>query len=35
MEHDIAGSEAVLESDMAFHLCVGEAAHNEVLANAA
>src|ERR1700722_8920121 len=35
MEHDIASSEAVLESDMAFHLCVGQAAHNEVLANAA
>jgi GntR family transcriptional regulator, transcriptional repressor for pyruvate dehydrogenase complex len=35
MEQDIAGSEAVLESDMAFHLSVGQAAHNEVLANAA
>jgi GntR family transcriptional regulator, transcriptional repressor for pyruvate dehydrogenase complex len=35
MEHDIASSEAVLESDMAFHLYVGQAAHNEVLANAA
>jgi GntR family transcriptional repressor for pyruvate dehydrogenase complex len=35
MERDIAGSETVLESDMAFHLSVGQAAHNEVLANAA
>jgi GntR family transcriptional repressor for pyruvate dehydrogenase complex len=35
MEHDIAGHEAVVESDMAFHFAVGEAAHNEVLANAA
>jgi GntR family transcriptional repressor for pyruvate dehydrogenase complex len=35
MEQHIAGSETVLESDMAFHLYVGQAAHNEVLANAA
>jgi GntR family transcriptional regulator, transcriptional repressor for pyruvate dehydrogenase complex len=35
MEKHIAGSETVLESDMAFHLYVGQAAHNEVLANAA
>jgi GntR family transcriptional regulator, transcriptional repressor for pyruvate dehydrogenase complex len=35
MEQHIAGRETVLESDMAFHLCVGQAAHNEVLANAA
>jgi GntR family transcriptional repressor for pyruvate dehydrogenase complex len=35
MQHDIAGHEAVVESDMAFHVAVGEAAHNEVLANAA
>jgi GntR family transcriptional repressor for pyruvate dehydrogenase complex len=35
MQHDIAGHEAVIESDMAFHFAVGEAAHNEALANAA
>jgi GntR family transcriptional repressor for pyruvate dehydrogenase complex len=35
MQHHIAGHEAVVESDMAFHVAVGEAAHNEVLANAA
>jgi GntR family transcriptional repressor for pyruvate dehydrogenase complex len=35
MEQQIAESETVLESDMAFHLYVGQAAHNEVLANAA
>jgi GntR family transcriptional regulator, transcriptional repressor for pyruvate dehydrogenase complex len=35
MEHDIVGRETVIESDMAFHFAVGEAAHNEALANAA
>jgi GntR family transcriptional repressor for pyruvate dehydrogenase complex len=35
MEHDIAGHQAVVDSDMAFHVAVGEAAHNEALANAA
>lgn len=35
MEHQIAAGESVLESDLAFHQAVGEAAHNEVLANAA
>ncbi len=35
MSENIAASEPVLESDMAFHLAVAEAAHNEVLANAA
>jgi GntR family transcriptional repressor for pyruvate dehydrogenase complex len=35
MEQDIAGHQAVIESDMAFHVAVGEAAHNEALANAA
>jgi GntR family transcriptional repressor for pyruvate dehydrogenase complex len=35
MSKNIAANEPVLESDMAFHLAVAEAAHNEVLANAA
>jgi GntR family transcriptional repressor for pyruvate dehydrogenase complex len=35
MESDIAERESVVESDMAFHLAIGQAAHNEVLANAA
>jgi GntR family transcriptional regulator, transcriptional repressor for pyruvate dehydrogenase complex len=35
MSKNIAANESVLESDMAFHLAVAEAAHNEVLANAA
>jgi GntR family transcriptional repressor for pyruvate dehydrogenase complex len=35
MERQIAAGESVLESDLAFHQAVGEAAHNEVLANAA
>ena len=35
MERQIAAGEPVLESDLAFHQAVGEAAHNEVLANSA
>jgi GntR family transcriptional regulator, transcriptional repressor for pyruvate dehydrogenase complex len=35
MERQIAAGESVVESDLAFHQAVGEAAHNEVMANAA
>ena len=35
MERQIAAGEPVLESDLAFHHAVGEAAHNEVMANSA
>jgi GntR family transcriptional repressor for pyruvate dehydrogenase complex len=35
MESQIAAGEPVVESDLAFHQAVGEAAHNEVMANSA
>ena len=35
MQHEIVERVAVVESDMAFHLAIGQASHNEVLANAA
>lgn len=35
MADKIAAGESVLDADMAFHLAVAQAAHNEVLANAA